>query len=89
MLYFAKRNAHYAMDMHTHCEQIILLVSGVGTPRERSENTPEVDGNSTEATAQLMEVSGTCDTRTVINSIADIKIAVTADLADGAITSCI
>jgi hypothetical protein len=48
--------------MNAHREQIILLVSGVGTPRERSENTPEVDGNSTEATAQLMEVSCTLST---------------------------
>jgi hypothetical protein len=69
------------MNMHTHCVQIILLVSGVGTPRERSENTPEVDGNSTEATAQLMEVRNTCNTSTIINSITDTTHSCFAALA--------
>src|SRR5689334_4685045 len=40
--------------------QLLLIVSGVGTPRERSEQTHEVDGNSTEVTAHLMEVHSTC-----------------------------
>eukprot|EP00611_Tribonema_gayanum_P025851 TRINITY_DN5_c1_g3_i2.p1 TRINITY_DN5_c1_g3~~TRINITY_DN5_c1_g3_i2.p1 ORF type:complete len:770 (-),score=258.58 TRINITY_DN5_c1_g3_i2:112-2421(-) len=34
------------------CEKVILLVSGVGTPRDRAH---EPEGNSTEGTARLME----------------------------------
>ena len=44
------------MFAYLYVLQVLLLVSGVGTPRERSEQTAEKDGNSTEATAQLMEV---------------------------------